>query len=474
MEMIQMQNDSNDGKTNKGGRKPTGTIQKTKDGRWRARITLADGTRKWLPPFPAGTSEQMAREKCAALTEKAQRLGLRRTEVGAVDRKKLAAAAKASCEGWVTLWNAAREAKGLTSSRVSKGHWTTYLQPVLGTKHPRDWTRDDFRKLSRNLDDKIAGGSCAWKTATNAWGTATKMADDACNAKDDAIRCRNDNPAEDVRGPDAGEKTAKQYLYPSEFEALMACEKVPLEWKRVFAVATYTYARLGELLALTWNDVDLDHGAISITRSIDSNTGLEKTTKSKCPRTIPIEPELMPLLVAMYAEAANLNPQKQPSGPVLRFPTKLHHANALREMLERAGVKRAALFTAGPSVKRIRFHDLRATGITWMAVRGDDPLKIKDRAGHTDFNTTQIYIRTADAVRVGFGEPFPALPKCLFNAGRTSDIVYELPTKVELLNDIGWAQQDLNLRLRPCEERTLPLSYAPDSAAPRMRGEARS
>ena len=25
-----------------------------------------------------------------------------------------------------------------------------------------------------------------------------------------------------------------------------------------------------------------------------------------------------------------------------------------------------------------------------------------------------------------------------------------------------WAQQDLNLRLRPCEGRTLPLSYAPD------------
>src|SRR5262249_48554205 len=26
----------------------------------------------------------------------------------------------------------------------------------------------------------------------------------------------------------------------------------------------------------------------------------------------------------------------------------------------------------------------------------------------------------------------------------------------------GWAQQDLNLRLRPCEGRTLPLSYAPE------------
>jgi hypothetical protein len=32
--------------------------------------------------------------------------------------------------------------------------------------------------------------------------------------------------------------------------------------------------------------------------------------------------------------------------------------------------------------------------------------------------------------------------------------------------DLGWAQQGLNLRLRPCEERTLPLSYAPNWAPP--------
>lgn len=36
------------------------------------------------------------------------------------------------------------------------------------------------------------------------------------------------------------------------------------------------------------------------------------------------------------------------------------------------------------------------------------------RAGRADFATTQIYIRTAEAVRVGFGEPFPPLPSSLF------------------------------------------------------------
>lgn len=38
---------------------------------------------------------------------------------------------------------------------------------------------------------------------------------------------------------------------------------------------------------------------------------------------------------------------------------------------------------------------LRATGLTWMAVRGDDPLKIMQRAGHTSFQTTQPRKRSA-------------------------------------------------------------------------------
>jgi hypothetical protein len=65
----------------------------------------------------------------------------------------------------------------------------------------------------------------------------------------------------------------------------------------------------------------------------------------------------------------------------------------------------------------ITCHDLRGTGATWMAVRRDDPLKIKRRCGHTTFATTEIYIRDAEAVREGFGDVFPSLPECLGGPG---------------------------------------------------------
>jgi len=51
-----------------------------------------------------------------------------------------------------------------------------------------------------------------------------------------------------------------------------------------------------------------------------------------------------------------------------------------------------------------------------MAIRGDDPLKIQQRAGHTTFDMTQKYIRTAEAVGEAIGDVFPPLPAGLQNA----------------------------------------------------------
>jgi hypothetical protein len=76
-------------------------------------------------------------------------------------------------------------------------------------------------------------------------------------------------------------------------------------------------------------------------------------------------------------------------------------------------VRRAALHETTEQSQNITWHDLRATGATWMAVRGDDPLKIMQRCGHRDFDTTHRYVREAEAVRDGFGDAFPPLPHCL-------------------------------------------------------------
>jgi hypothetical protein len=45
-----------------------------------------------------------------------------------------------------------------------------------------------------------------------------------------------------------------------------------------------------------------------------------------------------------------------------------------------AGVKRAELHRTDKTRKALTWHDLRATGVTWMAIRGDDLQRIQHPA----------------------------------------------------------------------------------------------
>jgi integrase len=362
-------------------------------GHYVVRCSAPDGTRPLfhLDPSPESPKARASALRSAeAITERLFETG----EGGAPRRARTTRKAEDNEDGstWVDAWLAERKRRGLVGHVESDVR--TYVMPTLG-KHPRAWTRDDFRRLSRALDSKVQAKAISWKTAANIWGTATKMADDAAESKDDAIRCRTDNPSEGVRGPDRGAKKSKQFLYPSEFLKFATCDEVPLAWRRCVALAIYLYPRAAELRALTPDDLDLEHGTIHIHQSLDGS-GNEKPTKTKMPRRFAIELNVLPLLKVIGA---------------IELPAHEKNLSSIfRKMLKRAGIDRAELHKTTATRKAMTFHDLRATGLTWLAVRGDDPLKIMQRAGHTDFKTTQGYVRLAESLGEGFGSVFPALP----------------------------------------------------------------
>jgi integrase len=221
-----------------------------------------------------------------------------------------------------------------------------------------------------------------------------------------ALRVLEQNPSVDVRGPDEGVKKSKSYIFPAEFMALISCERVPIRWRRLFTLAVYTYTRAAELEALELEDIDFERRLIHIHRAIDrTNDGDVKETKTNNPRRIPIEPALMPLLEVMQAEATGRR--------VLTMPPVCDLAPRLRQYLEWAGVGRAELFANDATRKQMTFHDLRATGITWMAIRGDEPIKIMRRASHENIATTMGYVREAENLEHPVGEVFPPLPRAL-------------------------------------------------------------
>jgi integrase len=197
---------------------------------------------------------------------------------------------------------------------------------------------------------------------------------------------------------------------------LVSCELVPLAWRRIIALAAYLFPRAGEMEALEWADVDVQRGIVHVHRGTDRQRGGTKATKTWTARRFAVEPAVLPLLRAMHAEAKG-------EGRMLPWmPRHRDLAEGLRTYLEVSGVPRAELHTTDATRKAMTFHDLRATGLTWLAIRGDDPLKIKQRAGHSSFATTEGYIREAEAVRDGFGEVFPALPATLLPSASSTEL----------------------------------------------------
>lgn len=383
-------------------RKATGSAIE-QDGKFWAIVTIPNSgnRRKWVECPPSVTDLPGAKKYAAFLTRQVREGKL------VLDNPAEPVAPGDSFTAWSTRWVEARRVKGLASIKDDKSKLTTHILPVFGDRPVSGITQAELEAFVGLLDKKVQAGEISWKTARNIWGLVSKAFKDARRAKDPALRVRKDNPAADVAPPDMGVERAKTFLYPSEFLALLRCDRVPVRWRRLIAVSIYLYLRAGELEGLQCEDVDVVHGVVEIHQAMDRyrEVGEIRPTKTKTTRRFAVEPAVLPLLKTLRREAGG-------AGPLVKMPPAEDMPERLRQYLAWAGVTRAALHVEADhkTRKRITWHDLRATGITWRAVRGDEPLQIQYAAGHARFETTQGYIREADAVRVGFGEVFPPLP----------------------------------------------------------------
>lgn len=381
-------------------RKNTGTIDWRPNAEapgtfcWHARYTRGDRTRtRWEPLDPSITREDVeGARRCAesfASTAKAS------TKDGTGE----------SVESYSKRWLAKRPKK---TAKDNGSHLTHHILPVFGSVSILALTSRHGDELVAALDAKIAAGKMSDKSARNVWGTAKRMVKDAAHAKPaTGLRCLESNPFRDVMGPERTHaKKARQFLYPSEFLALVSCHDVPTSWRTNVAIGVFLGLRDGEQRALRWEHVDLEHGVVNVCEVFDrTSKAVRDGTKTEAPRVVPIPPTLVPLLEAMHAKADG-------TGLVCRgIASQRAMARGLRTWLRKAGVDRTALFATTTVSLPIRWHDLRATCGTWMAVAGCAAHEIRDVLGHTQTAMTDRYVRDAAIVRGGrFGEVFPALP----------------------------------------------------------------
>lgn len=379
------------------------------DDHYEARIRYADGRRPWveLRGYRQDQEEQArAHMRRLAVRAKSEGWTLERGDHPETVRE------------WFERWLKYLFARGKSTAQY-KSNFANWIEPAIGGRPIAEVSAEELRAFVAKLDDAIDAGTIRWKHAGNVWGTLSaalrKYAGPKSKVKE--LRARPDDPTVNVARPKRGVDTAKVHLYPAEFLKLVSCETVPLFRRRYYAVAVYCYLRSGEIEAFDWSDIDLPSETTTIQRSLDrERDNAEKSTKNGRARlTASIEPNLVPLLRAMHAETGGV-------GRVFgKLGDESQLAAILRADLLTAGVTRHELHHASDKPPRdwMTLHDLRTTGISWMAARGDDAFTIVARAGHSDIKMTHHYVKIAAVLRrtYGKGDVFPPLPASLLGEG---------------------------------------------------------
>ncbi len=155
-----------------------------------------------------------------------------------------------------------------------------------------------------------------------------------------------------------------RYLSQDEIRRLL---KVSKGYLRVLIyLALTTGMRKGELLSLTWKQVDLLNGYVHL-----------EETKTRRRRSIPLPPETVEILESWKAHRAPRDPGKRV------FPVK-DFKRSWRTALKRAGIE------------DFRFHDLRHTFASHLVMSGVDLRTLSELLGHKTLRMVQRYSHIGD------------------------------------------------------------------------------
>lgn len=171
-------------------------------------------------------------------------------------------------------------------------------------------------------------------------------------------------------------------------------------------IALLTGMRRGEILGLTWDQVDLDNNIIYITQILESDgSGLAKRTKNKKFRQV--------LIPQIIKEELILHKRKQEISRVknewnLVFCTsngKRVIPNTLNDVLNSMCNKF--------NLTRLKFHDLRHTHATMLIKENVNIKVIQDRLGHSRVSTTlDIYSHVLPTMQQQVTDKIDELVKC--------------------------------------------------------------
>jgi len=348
------------------------------DGRWEWKITLPNGERRSF----YGKTEREAREK--------KNRAIRDYESG-LSRN----AERLTVNQYVMEWleTVARERVRPSTLTAYTSHFDIHIKPAMKGIKLRDLEPDDVNRMLAGI---VRGG------ATPA--TANRVRATLRAALASALKSRYvTHNAAALSEPRKERKTRISPLTIEQARLLIADVKDDRIGPLV-ETAIYTGMRQGELLALRWQDVDLEECVVTVSRTLTweknpSETGPKmlpvfsdpKTDKSH--RRIRLTAKAVAALERQHAKVIELEQKatvtrwKPIPGEDLVFPSAfggpLNNSNVTNRL--QGILKRLEL-------PRQRFHDLRHLTASLLLAEGVDIFTVKEILGHSQIAlTANIY-----------------------------------------------------------------------------------
>jgi len=182
-----------------------------------------------------------------------------------------------------------------------------------------------------------------------------------------------------------------RYVAVDDYHALMKSAQ-EFYWKAFIAIAYGSGLRCGEIVNLTWADVDFEGQSIRIAAKKATEKTLEWEPKDHENRVVPMSSQTAQLLADLQAKAEENHPYIFISPQRLVWILQRRKAGKWtpRSQIINNAKRKLELLCNQAGVKRCTLHDFRRSAITNWAKKL--PMQVVQQfAGHSDIATTRQY-----------------------------------------------------------------------------------
>lgn len=252
-----------------------------------------------------------------------------------------------------------------------------YILPFFGNRQCNSLKLIDIKQWQKNLQEGELSTARVNKICLN-FSLLLDFGRNFYNLKD--------NPVKKV-GSIKGQSIKVQKIdiwTKEEFEAFI--DKVnSVQYKTLFYTLYYTGLRIGEAMALTFADIDLENKVLSVNKTLsfgnENVTGYIVTSPKTRNANRKIDlPNSYIKILKIYIEKLEKDKIRYSQSDYIFGISKPLAATTVTR------IKNNACKEAG--VKQIRIHDFRHTHASMLIEKGVDPLYVKERLGHDDISTT--------------------------------------------------------------------------------------